>query len=71
MSSVENVQKMEYGSFRFLLLVPVLMLLPVRLGQSGLKISKIVLGCMSYGNPKWGGSWVLEEEEASKQIKAA
>ncbi|KAJ7903311.1 Aldo/keto reductase [Mycena olivaceomarginata] len=47
------------------------MLLPVRLGQSGLKISKIVLGCMSYGNPKWGGSWVLEEEEASKQIKAA
>ncbi|KAJ7859128.1 Aldo/keto reductase [Mycena olivaceomarginata] len=55
MSSVENVQKMEY----------------VRLGQSGLKISKIVLGCMSYGNPKWGGSWVLEEEEASKQIKAA
>ncbi|KAK7033311.1 Aldo-ket-red domain-containing protein [Favolaschia claudopus] len=43
----------------------------VRLGQSGLKISKIVLGCMSYGNPKWLGNWVLEEEEASKHIKAA
>ncbi|KAJ7261783.1 Aldo keto reductase [Mycena haematopus] len=43
----------------------------VRLGQSGLKISKIVLGCMSYGNPKWGGNWVLGEEEASKHIKAA
>ncbi|KAJ7455285.1 aryl-alcohol dehydrogenase [Mycena galericulata] len=43
----------------------------VRLGQSGLKISKIVLGCMSYGNPKWAGSWVLPEEEASKHIKAA
>ncbi|KAJ7928813.1 aryl-alcohol dehydrogenase [Mycena leptocephala] len=55
MSSVVNSKKMEY----------------VRLGQSGLKISKIVLGCMSYGNPKWGGSWVLDEAEASKQIKAA
>ncbi|KAJ7364283.1 aryl-alcohol dehydrogenase [Mycena albidolilacea] len=43
----------------------------VRLGQSGLKISKIILGCMSYGNPTWGGNWVLGEEEASKHIKAA
>ncbi|KAJ7158542.1 Aldo keto reductase [Mycena filopes] len=43
----------------------------VRLGQSGLKISKIILGCLSYGNPKWHGNWVLEEEEASKHIKAA
>ncbi|KAF7312480.1 Aldo-ket-red domain-containing protein [Mycena indigotica] len=43
----------------------------VRLGTSGLKISKIVLGTMSYGDPKWGGSWVLPEEEASKHIKAA
>jgi aryl-alcohol dehydrogenase-like predicted oxidoreductase len=36
-----------------------------------LKISKIILGCMSYGNPKWWGNWVLGEEEASKHIKAA
>ncbi|KAJ7261766.1 Aldo/keto reductase [Mycena haematopus] len=43
----------------------------VRLGQSGLKISKVVLGCMSYGNPKWWGNWVLGEEEASKHIKTA
>ncbi|KAJ6576717.1 aryl-alcohol dehydrogenase [Mycena vulgaris] len=43
----------------------------VRLGKSGLKISKIVLGCMSYGNPNWSGNWVLPEEEASKHIKAA
>ncbi|KAJ7476026.1 Aldo/keto reductase [Mycena latifolia] len=43
----------------------------VRLGKSGLKISKIVLGCMSYGNPNWWGNWVLPEEEASKHIKAA
>ncbi|KAJ6566459.1 NADP-dependent oxidoreductase domain-containing protein [Mycena capillaripes] len=43
----------------------------VRLGSSGLKVSKIILGCMSYGNPNWSGKWVLAEEEASKHIKAA
>ncbi|KAJ7617073.1 Aldo/keto reductase [Roridomyces roridus] len=44
----------------------------VRLGTSGLKISKIILGCMSYGSPNHGwGAWVLPEEEASKHIKAA
>ncbi|KAJ7031350.1 aryl-alcohol dehydrogenase [Mycena alexandri] len=43
----------------------------VRLGQSGLKISKLILGCMSYGNPNYLGNWVLPEEEASKHIKAA
>lgn len=42
----------------------------VRLGNSGLKISKIVLGCMTYGSPGWQG-WVLEEEEAIKHIKFA
>ncbi|KAJ7077131.1 Aldo/keto reductase [Mycena belliarum] len=43
----------------------------VRLGKSGLKISKIVLGCMSYGSSEWNGNWVLAEAEASKHIKAA
>ncbi|KAK0210036.1 Aldo/keto reductase [Desarmillaria ectypa] len=43
---------------------------PVRLGNSGLKVSKIILGCMSYGNPAWQG-WVLPEEEGIKHIKAA
>ncbi|KAF9537715.1 Aldo/keto reductase [Agrocybe pediades] len=42
----------------------------VRLGTSGLKVSKIILGCMSYGSPKWDG-WVLPEEESIKHIKAA
>ncbi|TRM56995.1 NADP-dependent oxidoreductase domain-containing protein [Schizophyllum amplum] len=42
----------------------------VRLGNSGLKISKIILGCMSYGSSGWL-SWVLPEEEGIKQIKAA
>ncbi|OSC96854.1 Aldo/keto reductase [Trametes coccinea BRFM310] len=42
----------------------------VRLGNSGLKVSKIILGCMSYGTPEWQG-WVLPEEEAIKHIKFA
>ncbi|KIL64337.1 hypothetical protein M378DRAFT_186761 [Amanita muscaria Koide BX008] len=42
----------------------------VRLGNSGLKVSKIILGCMSYGTPEWF-SWILPEEESIKQIKAA
>ncbi|KAL1717380.1 NADP-dependent oxidoreductase domain-containing protein [Schizophyllum commune] len=42
----------------------------VRLGNSGLKVSKIILGCMSYGSPEWQ-PWVLGEEEGIKHIKAA
>ncbi|WWC87830.1 uncharacterized protein L201_002722 [Kwoniella dendrophila CBS 6074] len=45
----------------------------VRLGKSGLKVSKIILGCMSYGvkRPKDNWTWVLEEEEALKHLKYA
>ncbi|KAE9405603.1 aryl-alcohol dehydrogenase [Gymnopus androsaceus JB14] len=42
----------------------------VRLGNSGLKVSRIILGCMSYGSPEWQ-AWVLPEEEGIKHIKAA
>ncbi|KAF5318837.1 hypothetical protein D9619_010762 [Psilocybe cf. subviscida] len=42
----------------------------VRLGKSGLKVSRIILGCMSYGSPEWD-DWVLGEEESIKHIKAA
>ncbi|KAG8800559.1 hypothetical protein FRB91_006016 [Serendipita sp. 411] len=42
----------------------------VRLGKSGLKISKVILGCMSYGKKSWQ-NWVLEEEEAITHIKEA
>ncbi|KAI0737383.1 Aldo/keto reductase [Daedaleopsis nitida] len=42
----------------------------VRLGNSGLKVSKIILGCMSYGDPRWQ-EWVLPEDEAIKHIKFA
>ncbi|KIK69052.1 hypothetical protein GYMLUDRAFT_35094 [Collybiopsis luxurians FD-317 M1] len=42
----------------------------VRLGNSGLKVSKIILGTMQYGSSEWQ-KWVLDEEEAIKHIKAA
>ncbi|KAI0669365.1 oxidoreductase [Trametes maxima] len=42
----------------------------VRLGNSGLKVSRIILGCLSYGDPRWQ-EWVLGEEEALKHIKFA
>lgn len=42
----------------------------VRLGQSGLKVSRIILGLASYGSPEWA-SWVHGEEEGIKHIKAA
>ncbi|OXB34436.1 aryl-alcohol dehydrogenase [Cryptococcus neoformans] len=42
----------------------------VRLGNSGLKVSKIILGCMSYGDPEWS-EWVLKEKEAIEHIKYA
>ena len=34
-----------------------------RLGQTGLRVSQIALGCMSYGDPKWR-PWVLDERAA-------
>ncbi|KAF7290758.1 Aldo/keto reductase [Mycena indigotica] len=42
----------------------------VRLGSSGLKVSKIILGCMSYGSSEWR-DWTLNEEESIKHIKYA
>jgi aryl-alcohol dehydrogenase-like predicted oxidoreductase len=40
------------------------------LGNSGLKISKIILGTMSYGSRQWQ-DWVLDEEEALPLIEHA
>ncbi|KAF8607769.1 Aldo/keto reductase [Ceratobasidium sp. AG-I] len=42
----------------------------LRLGKSGLKVSRIILGTMSYGSSDWQ-SWVLDEQEGIKHIKAA
>ncbi|KAH9911937.1 aryl-alcohol dehydrogenase [Fomitopsis serialis] len=43
----------------------------VHLGKSGLKVSKIILGCMSYGSKGWH-EWVIDDqEEVNKHIKYA
>jgi aryl-alcohol dehydrogenase (NADP+) len=41
-----------------------------RLGKTGLKVSRICLGTMTYGSPNWR-DWVLGEEESRPFIKKA
>ena len=48
----------------------ILQLLTVNLGKSGLRVSKVILGCMTYGSKEWQ-KWTLGEEEAMSHIKAA
>src|SRR3990170_6146488 len=40
------------------------------LGKSGLKVSRLCLGMMSYGDPKWR-PWVLDEESGRPFVKSA
>lgn len=43
-----------------------------KLGNTGLDISKICLGCMSFGDPDiWMHDWLLEEDGSRKIIKKA
>ena len=42
----------------------------VNLGQTGLKVSRLCLGTMTYGSKKWR-PWVLEEEEARPFFRKA
>lgn len=43
-----------------------------KLGRTGLDVSRICLGCMSYGTPDRGGHpWTLEEDAARPLIRAA
>jgi len=42
----------------------------VALGRTGLKVSKICLGMMTYGTPKWR-PWVLDEETSRPFVKRA
>lgn len=43
----------------------------VPLGNSGLKVSRVILGCMPFGTKKWE-EWVIEDqEEVNKHIKFA
>ncbi len=40
------------------------------LGKTGLVVSRLALGCMSYGDPKWR-SWVLDEEASQPFFRRA
>ncbi|HVN17017.1 MAG TPA: aldo/keto reductase [Anaerolineales bacterium] len=42
-----------------------------RLGNTGMKVSRICLGCMSYGLPGEGNQWVLDEEQSRPYIRRA
>jgi versiconal hemiacetal acetate reductase len=53
-----------------LLLMKSLIICARSLGNSGLKISKIILGTMSYGSKQWQ-DWVLDEEESLPLIEHA
>jgi 1-deoxyxylulose-5-phosphate synthase len=42
----------------------------VNLGNTGLKVSRLCLGMMTYGDPKWR-EWVLPEEQARPFVQRA
>src|SRR4029453_18586324 len=42
----------------------------VNLGQTGVQVSRLCLGAMTYGTPKWR-PWVLDEEASRPFIKRA
>ncbi len=42
----------------------------VRLGNTGLKVSRLCLGCMTYGSPNWR-AWVLPEADSRPFYKRA
>jgi aryl-alcohol dehydrogenase-like predicted oxidoreductase len=44
----------------------------VRLGKAGLKVSRLCLGCMTYGSPEKGShTWALDEEQSRPFIQKA
>ncbi len=42
----------------------------IRLGNTGLKVSRLCLGCMTYGSPEWR-SWVLDQAASKPFFKSA
>ena len=42
----------------------------VRFGSTGLTVSRLCLGCMTYGDPGWR-EWVLDEEARRPFIREA
>lgn len=43
----------------------------VKLGNTGLDVSRICLGCMGFGDAQWVHKWVLDEEQSRPVIKKA
>jgi len=43
----------------------------IRFGNTGMKVSRICLGCMSYGGPNERWQWALDEEQSRPYIKRA
>ncbi|HEY9521755.1 MAG TPA: aldo/keto reductase [Thermopolyspora sp.] len=43
----------------------------VRLGSTGMKVSRICLGMMSYGDPAGSNGWVLTEDQAMSIVRGA
>jgi aryl-alcohol dehydrogenase-like predicted oxidoreductase len=43
----------------------------VRFGSTGMKVSRICLGCMSYGQAGEGDQWILDEEASRPYIQRA
>src|SRR5688572_12176181 len=42
----------------------------INLGKTGMKVSRLCLGMMSYGSKRWR-EWLLEEEECKPLLKCA
>ncbi|MGK6313506.1 aldo/keto reductase [Neorhizobium sp. DT-125] len=42
----------------------------VNLGRTGLKVSRLALGCMTFGSSDWA-PWVLDQEESAKILRHA
>ena len=42
----------------------------VRLGNTGMKVSRLCLGCMTYGSPTWR-PWILDEKQSKPFFKQA
>jgi len=42
----------------------------VRLGLTGLKVSRLILGCMTFGDPAWN-EWVLDEGKSRPLLRKA
>ncbi len=42
----------------------------VRFGKTGMKVTRLCLGCMTYGSTKWR-DWVLDEEGSRPFIREA